>query len=142
VASLDILAVYQFNIIARDRGKGGRLVEPYGEYGRVYGFDQAAEALRNGAALINASPLGMEGFDPMPESVLAGLGGLASDAFVMDMVYVPVRTDLLRQAAQHGLRTVDGLTMLIAQARESFRYFFGMPAPLGHDSELRELLTR
>jgi shikimate dehydrogenase len=48
---------------------------------------------------------------------------------VMDMVYRPVVTSLLDAAAKLGLRTVDGLQMLIGQARPSFKAFFGRPPP-------------
>jgi shikimate dehydrogenase len=49
----------------------------------------------------------------------------------MDMVYKPLRTPLLRQAEAMGLATVDGLAMLIGQARPSFKAFFGQSAPAG-----------
>ncbi|HEX8381684.1 MAG TPA: shikimate dehydrogenase, partial [Allosphingosinicella sp.] len=67
IAALDISAVYRFDVIARDRRKARALVEPFGEYGRVFGFDSAPEAMSDRLGLINASPLGMKGFDPMPE---------------------------------------------------------------------------
>jgi shikimate dehydrogenase len=140
IAALDILAVYQFNLIARSRAPAEALVEPYADHGKVYSFEEAAEAMGDCLALINATPLGMHGFDPMPKSVLDGLGGLRrSEAFVLDMVYSPLRTELLLAAERHGLPTVDGLTMLIGQAREAFRRFFGVEAP-AVQPELRELL--
>lgn len=142
IAQLDILAVYRFNLIVRDPAKGRRLVEPYGEDGRVFGFEEAAEAIRDCVGLINASPLGMDGFDPMPEAILDSLPSLESGAFVFDMVYAPPETRLLRRAAALGLKSVDGLTMLVGQAEEAFALFFGEPPPAGHDAELRELLAR
>lgn len=142
IAALDILAVYQFNLIARDPAKARSLVEPYVQYGRVFGFEAAAEAIHGCIGLINASPLGMDGFDPMSESILHSLHLLDSDAFVFDMVYAPIQTELLRRAAATGLRTVDGLTMLIGQAEHAFELFFGEPPPAAHEAELRELLTR
>jgi shikimate dehydrogenase len=142
VAQLDILAVFQVNVIVRSRARGSALVEPYGEYGKVYSFHSAREAIRGCVALINATPLGMRGFEPMPETVLASLGQLSAEAFVLDMVYSPVRTDLLCRAQKQGLRAVDGLTVLIGQARQAFRYFFGADAPREHDAELRRLLLK
>jgi shikimate dehydrogenase len=141
IAALDILAGYRFNLIARNSAKAGPLAEPYGEYGRVFGFDAAAEAVRGCAGLINASPLGMDGFEPMPETVLESLHLLSRDAFVFDMVYAPIETELLRRAAALGLRTVDGLTMLIGQAEHAFELFFGRPPP-ACPAELRSLLTQ
>jgi shikimate dehydrogenase len=65
------------------------------------------------------------------------------------MVYVPVRTQLLRRAEtvrrglfRRPLRLVDGLTMLIGQAEEAFAMFFGQAPPPGYEAELRELLKR
>ena len=141
VAELDILAVFRFNIIARDAAKALALVESYGEYGRVFGFDRADEAIRGCEGLINASPLGMTGFDPMPDAILDSLRELKRRAFVVDLVYAPVRTELLRRAAATGLQVGDGLTVLIGQAEEAFALFFGAPAPVEHHAELRALLT-
>jgi shikimate dehydrogenase len=50
------------------------------------------------------------------------------------MVYKPLKTPLLRQADALGLQTVDGLAMLIGQARPSFEAFFGQSAPSGEDA--------
>lgn len=87
--------------------------------------------------LINASPLGMRGFPPFPFA----LDSLSEDAMVFDMVYAPLATDLLTRAAARGLTTVDGLRMLVGQARHQFLAFFGTLPPAEHDDELRKLLT-
>lgn len=57
------------------------------------------------------------------------LASLAPGAVVMDMTYRPVTTPLLAAAAARGLTPVDGLAMLIAQARPSFEALFGVPPP-------------
>jgi shikimate dehydrogenase len=142
IAELDIRAVYRFNLIARDSVKGRRVVERYEDDGRVFGFEAAEEAMRGCVGLINASPLGMDGFEPMPEAILDSLPSLEPRAFVFDMVYAPVETQLLRRAAALGLTPIDGLTMLLGQAEEAFALFFGERPPAGHEPELRELLTR
>ena len=51
-------------------------------------------------------------------------------------------TPLLRAAQARGLRTHDGLEMLVGQAREAFRRFYGAEPPINSDAELRELLIR
>jgi shikimate dehydrogenase len=58
------------------------------------------------------------------------------------MVYEPLRTPLLEAACARGLRTIDGLTMLIEQAAMAFTYFFNRSPGLADTPELRELLTR
>jgi shikimate dehydrogenase len=50
-------------------------------------------------------------------------------AAVMDMVYRPLRTRLLDRAAALGMPVVDGLGMLIGQARPSFEAFYGVAPP-------------
>jgi shikimate dehydrogenase len=142
IAALDIAAFYRFNLIVRDIAKARPVVAPYGENGRLFGFEAAAEAMQGCSGLINASPLGMDGFEPMPKSLLDSLGSLGTDAFVFEMVYAPVETELLRRAAALGLKTVDGLEMLIGQAEHAFQLFFGKPPPAAHEAELRELLIR
>jgi shikimate dehydrogenase len=51
----------------------------------------------------------------------------------MDMVYKPLETPLLAMARSLGRPTVDGLEMLIGQARPAFSAFYGCPAPSGVD---------
>lgn len=64
------------------------------------------------------------------------LARLSDDAVVMDMTYHPLDTPLLRAARKRRLSTVDGLAMLIGQARPSFDALFGQPPP---DVDVRAL---
>jgi shikimate dehydrogenase len=52
-------------------------------------------------------------------------GALHRDCVVADIVYVPLKTGLLRQAEEAGLTTVDGLGMLLHQAVPGFERWFG-----------------
>ncbi len=79
-------------------------------------------ALKGAGLLVNATSLGMTGQPPLDLS----LDGLPSSAFVMDMVYAPLITPLLAEAARRGHRAVDGLGMLLHQARPAFAAFFGI----------------
>jgi shikimate dehydrogenase len=147
VAELDVQAVFQFNVLARDKRQGEALVGPEAEYCRTFSFDEAEAALSGCIGVINATPLGMAGFPEMPESVLRGLGGirrggfLRPGGFALDLVYSPLETAFLARAQKEKLRVIDGLTVLIGQAASAFEMFFGTPAPRGHDAQLRELLT-
>ena len=96
-----------------------------------------AQKLANESRLIaNATSLGMAGMPPLPLAV----DSLRDDAIVYDIVTHPHDTPLLRAAAARGLRTHDGLEMLVGQAREAFRRFYGAEAPRDADPELRSLL--
>lgn len=142
IAKLDVTAVFQFNIVARDRPRALELARPYCEYGKVFGFDGAEEAMAGCIGAINATPLGMADFPAMPEPVLRGLSGIRRRGFALDLVYTPLETAFLARAGQERLRVIDGLTVLIGQARWAFGAFFGAPPPTGPDARLRELLTR
>ena len=96
-----------------------------------------AQKLADGSRLIaNATSLGMAGMPPLPLAV----DSLRDDAIVYDIVIYPHDTPLLRAAAARGLRTHDGLEMLVGQAREAFRRFYGADAPRDADADLRSLL--
>jgi shikimate dehydrogenase len=113
-------------------------------------FVQPLEALaREGAAdwgdrsgvreiLVNATPLGMRGFAPLP----VNLAGMAPGTLIYDLVYDPVETALLRDARERGFPVISGLDMLIAQAARAFTLFFGEEAPREHDDALKALLGR
>ena len=74
--------------------------------------------------------------------MLAALPSAAPGATVFDMVYEPLDTPLLQAARAAGLRTVDGLTMLIGQARRAFRLFFGAEPPAEHDARAEAFAHR
>ena len=88
--------------------------------------------------LVNSSSLGMAGQPPLE----LDLSPLPETAVVYDAVYAPLETDLLVQAQERGLDTVDGLEMLVGQAALAFELFFGAEPPRERDDELRALLTK
>jgi shikimate dehydrogenase len=99
------------------------------------------EALVGVTLLINATPLGMVGKQPLSLSLQA-MRAIDQPKIIFDMVYAPLETALLREAANEGFLIIDGLQMLVAQAAHAFMLFFGQSAPRHHDSELRELLIK
>lgn len=141
IVSLDLLAVCRWSVIARHPAKVQALLDRLRMQGGAFHFDQAERALDGAAGAINASPLGMEGFAPMPETVLRGLTRMRRGALVIEMVYTPPRTAFFRAAESSGYAPSDGLTVLMGQAAHAFHLFFGGLAPRGHDAELRALLT-
>ncbi|MDP6708666.1 MAG: shikimate dehydrogenase, partial [Alphaproteobacteria bacterium] len=81
----------------------------------------AADRLAEAALLVNTTSLGMEGQPPLA----LDLGCLPTEAVVNDIVYTPLETDLLAAARRRGNRVVDGLGMLLHQARPGFEAWFG-----------------
>ncbi len=85
---------------------------------RAVGLTKEAspEHLAVATGVVNASPVGMEGFPGSPVDVAL----LRPEAWVADVVYRPVRTELLEAAGHLGCRVVDGTQMLVAQAADTF----------------------
>jgi shikimate dehydrogenase len=79
------------------------------------------------AILINATPVGME---PKADGIPINPDLLGRYRLVMDIVYQPLETRLLREAKARGAATLDGLQMLIHQATAQFELWTGRPAPL------------
>lgn len=134
--------VGRVRILARNVAKAARLAEGFEGAYEVIGMGDASAALRGASVIVNATPLGMTGKPPMAAEVVEGLAAADPDAIVLDTLYAPPQTELLRQARKIGLHTVNGLPMLIGQAAPAFELFFGRPAPREHDAELHERLTR
>lgn len=112
-------------ILNRTRARAERLAIDFGVEAEIFTPDAHAEAINGAGLIINASSQGM-GETPSPAFALHRA---APGALVFDMVYNPLETGLLKAAKAAGLKTVDGLTMLIAQARPAFAAFYGAPAP-------------
>jgi shikimate dehydrogenase len=87
--------------------------------------------------IVNASPLGMAGQPPLAFDLSHAPPG----SVVYDIVTHPADTPLLQAARAAGLRTIDGLSMLIGQAAVAFEKFFGVPAPRAARRRARALLT-
>jgi len=77
--------------------------------------------------VVNATPLGMSGGDPLPVDPEA----LHAEQAVVDLVYHPADTPLLTAARAKGALAVNGLGMLLHQAALSFTHWTGQPAPVG-----------
>jgi shikimate dehydrogenase len=85
-------------------------------------WDDRNDLLADAGLLVNTTTLGMAG-QPSLEIDLAALGAAA---VATDIVYAPLVTPLLVAARARGLRTVDGLGMLLHQAAGAFERFFGL----------------
>lgn len=97
-----------------------------------------AEDLAGYDALVNASSVGMTNVD---ESSPVGSDALRPELTVMDIVYKPARTALVKSAEAAGCRVVHGGRMLLHQATRQFELYTGRPAPLEvMDRELRVVL--
>jgi shikimate dehydrogenase len=95
-----------------------------------------ASALEGAGLVVNGASFGMAGFPDLA----VDLRHVRDDAVVADVVYVPLATGLLRQARERGLRTSDGLAMLLHQGPGCFEKWFGVRPVVTR--ELRERVER
>jgi shikimate dehydrogenase len=100
---------------------------------QVAPWEQLNDLLGDAALFVNTTTLGMAG---QPE-LDADIGRLPSHAIVADLVYVPLVTPLIKAAKAKGLRTADGLGMLLHQAVRGFELWFGRKPEV--TAELRAL---
>lgn len=126
LADLDVCGLTLAN---RSRDRAERLVRDLGIPGaRLSGIGTAdlAPLIRDSSVIVNATSVGWN----TDGSVLDGslLERLPGDALVVDLTYRP--TGLLRLAAGLGLRTLDGLPMLVYQGARSFELWTGLEAPV------------
>ncbi len=97
-------------------------------------WDDIPAAAAQAQLLVNTTSLGMKGQPPLE----IDLAALPPNAVVADLVYVPLETELLRAARARGLRTADGLGMLLHQAVRGFELWFGQRPSV--TAELRALV--
>ncbi len=109
------------HLVNRTMARAEELALRFGKAVRPAGWDGVDGLLRDAALLVNTTTLGMKG---APSPAL-DLGALPEHAVVTDIVYVPLETPLLAAARARGLRTADGLGMLLHQAAPGFARWFG-----------------
>jgi shikimate dehydrogenase len=122
VAALADAGTPEVRIVNRTRERAEALAASLGGAITVHGWDQRQAALREAGLLVNTTTLGMAGQAPLD----LDLGGLPPDALVTDIVYSPLMTPLLEAARVRGNPLVDGLGMLLHQARPGFEAWFGI----------------
>jgi shikimate dehydrogenase len=121
-------------LINRTRPRAEELAKHFAPHVRVYDFAELLRLMREAVLLTNTSALGALGQPPLE----IDLAPLKDTAVVYDINYVPLETDLIKAAAARGLRTVDGLGMLLHQAVPAFAKWFGVVPNV--TAELRALL--
>ena len=121
VASLLDAGVPEILISNRTRIRAEKLVDNFGHRLQVVDWIQAGNVLEEAVLTVNTTSLGMIG---KPE-LRVPLDGLRKGTIATDLVYAPLQTNFLREAAAQGCTTVDGLGMLLHQAVPAFERWFG-----------------
>lgn len=121
VAALLDAGVPEIMISNRTRVRAEKLKSDFGSRLRIYDWVQAGNMMDNANLVVNTTSLGMIGKGEMR----VPLDGLRRGTVVTDLVYAPLKTQLLETAEQMGCVTVDGLGMLLHQAVPGFERWFG-----------------
>jgi shikimate dehydrogenase len=123
VALLDA-GVPEIRLLNRTRHRAEELAEalntPTDRRITVHDWENRSEVLAGAALLVNTTQLGLAGQPPLD----IDLARLPVSAVVDDIVYVPMETPLLAAARQRGNGVIDGLGMLLHQARPGFAAWF------------------
>ncbi|CCE06413.1 Shikimate dehydrogenase [Bradyrhizobium sp. STM 3843] len=109
------------HIVNRTLARAQGLADQFGARVVPAGWDSVGALLPRAGLFVNTTSLGMHGQPPLALDV----GALPEQCVVADLVYVPLETELLASAQARGLRTVDGLGMLLHQAVRGFELWFG-----------------
>jgi shikimate dehydrogenase len=122
VASLAAQGATEIRIANRTLDKAREIADAVGPVVKLLRWEQRADALHDVALLANATSLGMAGKPPLDIS----LDRLPAGALVGDLIYIPPETPLLAAARARGNITVNGLGLLLNQARPAFNAWFGV----------------
>ncbi len=118
----------------RTRAKAEALRAEFGARIQVVDWVQAGNMIEDAATVVNTTSLGMTG---QPE-LRVPMDGLRAGTLVTDLVYTPLRTQLLEKADAAGCITVDGLGMLLHQGVPGFERWFGKRPEV--DDDLRRIM--
>lgn len=122
-------------VVNRTLEKAAALRDAFGPAIHPHPWTKLDEALRDADLVVNATSLGMHGEPPLE----IDLAPIAKTAVVSDIVYVPLKTPLLAAAEARGLKTANGLDMLLHQAVRGFELWFGVRPEV--TQELYDLLA-
>ncbi|WP_291856478.1 shikimate dehydrogenase [Bradyrhizobium sp.] len=126
--------IRRVHVANRTIARAKALADQFGADVVPVAWDAISELLPRAALLVNTTSLGMHGQPPLELDV----GRLPPHAVVADLVYVPLQTPLLEASRARGLKTADGLGMLLHQAVRGFELWFGQRPEV--TAELRALV--
>jgi shikimate dehydrogenase len=126
--------IQRVHLANRTVDRARALADQFGANVHPLAWDAIGDLLPRAALLVNATSLGMHG----QPSLELDTGRLPPHAVVADLVYVPLETPLLTTARARGLKTADGLGMLLHQAVRGFELWFGQRPEV--TAELRNLV--
>jgi shikimate dehydrogenase len=126
--------IRRVHLANRTMARAGALADQFGARVLPVAWEAIPDLLPRAGLLVNTTSLGMHG----QPALALDVSRLPPEAVVSDLVYVPLETPLLAAARARGLKTADGLGMLLHQAVRGFELWFGLRPEV--TSELRALI--
>jgi shikimate dehydrogenase len=114
--------VAEIRVFNRSGARAEALARDFGPRVKPMPWEERSHASTESAVLVNTTSVGLKGEGALDMDFT----DFHPDCIVSDIVYVPLETGLIREARRHGLRTVDGLGMLLHQAVPGFEKWFGI----------------
>ena len=127
----------EIRLFNRTRATAEQLADELGPTVRVLDWQDKEAALDGATLLVQTTNQGMQGEPPLD----LDLAALPKQAVVADIIYTPLQTPLLAQAHARGNDTVNGLGMLLHQARPAFASWFGVDPRVTPELERAVLAT-
>ena len=125
---------FEISIINRNREKAERVREVLSSRIKIYDWNDYSKALLGASTVVNTTSLGNVGF----EKFSIDLKGVRKNGIAIDLVYNPLKTSFMKKAEQENLKVINGLDMLIYQAKKGFQQWFNkIPT---YTPELRKLI--
>jgi shikimate dehydrogenase len=127
----------EVRLINRTQAKADQLAAEFGNGVKALCWSERDEALDGAAMLVNTTNQGMYNQPALD----IRLDALPREALVSDVIYIPLETDLLKRARERGHVTVNGLGMLLNQARPAFHKWFGVMPEITDELRRKILAT-
>jgi shikimate dehydrogenase len=134
IHALKSRGIADIRVANRSLNRANELKSVFGTAVSAHKFEALNELGAGAGLIVNTTSLGMKGEGVIP----LNMSVLPADTLVTDIVYVPLETPFLKAARLAGLRTADGLGMLLHQARPGFEKWFGLLPDA--TPELRQLI--
>jgi shikimate dehydrogenase len=127
--------VPEVRVFNRTLVRAEALAKLFGPRVKAFDWSERGKRSRKAGVLVNTTSIGLNGVG----SLDIDFHTFDADCIVADIVYVPLETELIARAKGRGLRTVDGLGMLLHQAVPGFEKWFGVRPEV--TDKLREILV-
>jgi shikimate dehydrogenase len=126
----------EIRLVNRTLDRAKKIAEDFGGPIKALAWEQRHEALDGAAMVVNTTSQGMLGQSDLDLK----LDRLPSRALAVDIVYIPLETPFLTAARKRGNPTINGLGMLLHQARPAWRAWFGIEPEV--TAELRAMIEK